>query len=162
MLSFTKRIDYGLIAMTTLCGSSQPVSARGLAERHGLSYPLLANVLKSLGHAGLVDSTRGKNGGYRLIVDPAFTTVRDVIEAVEGPFQLADCTGHDQGAGCCHSEACNVKWSVHKIHEAIADVLSAMTLSDILSQSQAGARRVLVESGSEHMGFQQVPLNLEV
>jgi Rrf2 family protein len=162
MLSLTKRVDYGLIALADLSGSLDPVSARCLADRHQVSYPLLANVLKDLCVAGLVSSCRGKNGGYRLIADPAFVTVWNVIEALEGPFQLAACTGVDHAEGCDISLGCTIKWSVNKIHGAILSVLGGVTISDIVAEARIGANGALVEEGSHSSSFHEVPLNLEV
>jgi Rrf2 family protein len=162
MLSLTRRVDYGLIALADLCGSLIPISARDLAERHQVSYPLLANVLKELCSMGLVSSSRGKKGGYRLIADPAFVTVQQVIEALEGPFQLAACTGVDHAAGCEISSGCTIKWSVNKIHSAILKTLGSVTISDIVAEARVGASGVLIEKGSEKVGFHEVPLNMEV
>ena len=162
MLSLTKRVDYGLIALADLCGASNPVSARDLAERHHVSLPLLANVLKDLCAFGLVSSSRGKRGGYRLIADPAFVTVEQVIEALEGPFQLAACTGSEHAAGCDISTNCTIKWSVNKIHSAVQKILGNVTISDIVSQARVGSSEVLVDKKDGDVAFHEVPLNLEV
>lgn len=162
MLQLTRKTDYALIAMTALAGEVSPVSARDLAERHSLSQPLLANVLKDLGAAGLVSSVRGKHGGYRLAADPAFVSIGQVIEALEGPFQLAGCTGTESAAGCEISGCCTVKWTVRSIHDAMVEILRKVTIADVVSHARAGAAGVLSETDVKGLEFHEVPLNLEV
>ena len=162
MLSLTKRVDYGLIALTSLASSEGPVSARDLAESYQLSSSLLANVLKELAGAGLVASVRGKKGGYTLKLDPAFVTVGRVVEALEGPFQLADCTGVEHAEGCELSLCCNIKWTVNKIHQRILETLQSVTIADIIAESIAGKQKLFAEQDNSSGNFQQLPLNLEV
>lgn len=161
MLTLTKRVDYGLLALTGMADSDQPLSSRGLAERYNLSPTLLANVLKKLCSANLVTSIRGKNGGYKLAKAPIVMTVAEVVEALEGPFQLAACTGEHQGAGCDIAPCCSIKWSVNRIHGAIFKVLGEMTIADILADSKAGATATLADT-KQFSGFHEIPLNLEV
>jgi len=72
-------------------GGADPLSARELAVRFALPGALLTNVLKDLGKAKLVASTRGVHGGYRLALDPADISVIDVVTAVDGPIRLTAC-----------------------------------------------------------------------
>jgi len=162
MLSLTKRVDYGLIALTHLASASSSVSARELAAAHSLSPALLANVLKVLCGEDLVSSSRGKHGGYRLAVDPAFLSVQMVIEVLEGPFQLASCMGDEGSKSCEIVPSCTVKWSVNKIHKAIVGLLGGVTLADIVSDATTGSQRVLAEEPAGVGSFRDVPLTLEV
>jgi Rrf2 family protein len=162
MLRLTKRVEYGLMALVDLCAASRPLSARDLAGRHELSYPLLANVLKDLAGAGMVASVRGKNGGYRLAKGPAFVNVGDIMAALEGPFQLADCTGEEHTDGCDISGCCNVKWTVRRIHDRISDLLSKITLSDVSAAGNVGAAAAFGPPGAAGEELNKNPLNLEV
>ena len=84
---FTRKTDYALVALAGLAHEdAAPASARDLAEQFHLPLPVLRNILKLLTMHGLLISTRGPNGGYRLAREPRKITLRQVIEVIEGPL----------------------------------------------------------------------------
>ncbi len=62
----------------------KPVRIRSIAQRHGIPARFLVQILLQLKAAGLVQSTRGAAGGYRLARDPAQVTLRDVTQILDG------------------------------------------------------------------------------
>jgi Rrf2 family protein len=70
-----------------------PISCRRLAEAGGMPERFLLQILRSLVTNGLLESTRGVEGGYRLARDPAEVSVLDIVESIDGPF----CLGLPQG-----------------------------------------------------------------
>jgi Rrf2 family protein len=133
----TRKTDYALVAMAHLANAgSERVSARGIAERLGLPVPALMNILNQLGHAGLVTSTRGPNGGYGLAREPSEISLASLIEAVEGPVKLALCCNEvvDVVADerrCEIESACAIKVPVKKVHSMLRQFLSQVTLDQI-------------------------------
>src|SRR5580658_9451946 len=123
MLNLTKRVDYGLIALTHLAcveKANSPeagaavgrLSVRGMAGSYNMSQPLLANVMKDLARLGFVRSVRGTKGGYELAFPPEQLTVGRVAEALEGPLRLTECvSAHENGgeASCTVYESCLIK-----------------------------------------------------
>jgi Rrf2 family protein len=117
MFSLTRKTDYAIVA---LAGMARPdadrISSRGLAERYELPLPLLRNILKQLMNAGLVASTRGPQGGYRLAREPEQITLAELVEAIEGPVQLAVCCRPEEdaaGQATCELEgSCEVQQPV--------------------------------------------------
>src|SRR4051794_23260368 len=96
MLNLTKRVDYGLIALTHLAlHREKRLSAREVAQVYGLSQPLLANVFKELARLGFVRSVRGTKGGYELAQEPREIPVGRLVESLEGPVRLTECIGSD-------------------------------------------------------------------
>ncbi len=80
MLSLTRKTDYALIAMAELARRAPTmVSVREMSQRLGLPLPALTNILKQLTRSGLVTSTRGPNGGYRLARDPDRITLSELM-----------------------------------------------------------------------------------
>jgi Rrf2 family protein len=137
VLRFNRRSEYGIIAVTHLAQRrGDAVSVREIAERYGIPRRLLAEVMKDLVHQGLVRSVRGAAGGYRLAVDPATTSVRDLLAALEGPFEIAPCTGelekHLDG-NCQLLSCCPIRGSVKRIHDRIHEVLAGVKLSEIVA-----------------------------
>jgi Rrf2 family protein len=159
VLNLTKRVDYGLIALTHLAAlrlpanGSEPAapdarpsvrpSVRELAETYQMSQPLLANVMKDLARLGFVRSVRGTKGGYELAVAPEGLSVGRVVEALEGPLRLTECAGHAEAAeptpqehlSCSIAGSCLIKRSVWIIHAKIRDALYGVTIADLARQA---------------------------
>ena len=134
MLSMTRKSDYALVAMAYLANEGPSrVCARAIAQRLGLPVPALMNVLNQLGHAGLVSSTRGPNGGYGLAKPPGEISLASLIEAVEGPVRLTLCcsdTGETHHR-CQRESGCAIKEPVRKVHTILRQFLDQVTLDQI-------------------------------
>ena len=137
MLSLTKKTDYALIALGHLAErSGGTLSAREIALAYQMPSALVMNILKSLHHAGLVSSTRGLKGGYRLAADLAQTSLYDLIKAVEGPVRLAECITiqddcHEEG--CCKiSRGCPIRAPIRALHGKLIQFLKDVKLADIV------------------------------
>ena len=131
MLRVSKLTDYATVVMTCLAGTGDGfLSAQALAERARLEVPTVSKLLKQLAQAGLVVSTRGINGGYRLAHAPEKITIADIVTAMEGPIGMTECSAH---AGLCgHEPHCGVRVNWQRINHAIADALASVTLADML------------------------------
>jgi len=131
MLRVSKLTDYATVVMTSLAGSGDGVlSAQALAERARLEAPTVSKLLKQLAQAGLVVSTRGINGGYRLARLAEKITIADIVTAMEGPIGMTECSAH---AGACgHEPHCGVRVNWQRINHAIADALASVTLADMV------------------------------
>ena len=80
MLTLTRKTEYAMIAVCHLAHAGHKVvSARDIAEAHGVPLPLLMNVLKRLNRTGHVHSVRGAKGGYVLAVPPEQFTLDGLI-----------------------------------------------------------------------------------
>jgi Rrf2 family protein len=98
MLTITRKTDYALIALAHMAARAGRVSsAREIAAAYGLPAALLMNILKSLHHHGLLQSTRGVKGGYQIKADLGAVSICDLIEIME-------CSGRGGDCGCgCHA-----------------------------------------------------------
>lgn len=132
MLRVTKLTDYASVVLTVLAADPEAVlSAAALAERAGLEVPTVAKVLKPLAQAGLVQAFRGVNGGYRLALAPSAITLVEIVEAIEGPLAMTDCSVHDGQCGIEHSCGARANW--RRINDVVADALRNVSLADMLS-----------------------------
>ena len=84
-------------------------------------------------------STRGVSGGYSLAIDPAKTSLRRVLEALDGPFEIVQCTSTSTAELCDLLATCPIKGAVHRIHEKIHGLLEGVSLADIIHPPVAGA-----------------------
>lgn len=139
MLRVTKLTDYATVVLTVLASEPDAVlSAAGLAERAGLEAPTVAKLLKPLAQAGLVEAFRGAAGGYRLARRADRINLVHIVEAMEGPLGMTECSVH---AGACGIESsCGVRANWRRINDVVADALRAVTLADMLAPPATAAR----------------------
>lgn len=112
--------------------------AKALAEFHGVSASYLLKHLKALAAAGVVVSTTGKRGGYRLAKAAADTTFLDVVEAVDGPGPAFRCTEIRQRGPatvkdpCAYAAPCLVHRRMLLAERAWRDALRSQTVADLV------------------------------
>ena len=134
-LQISRKIEYGLRAMSFLASvpPEQVVPFREIARRMQVPENFLAKILKPLVDKGLVRATRGAHGGYGLARPARDITFLDVIEAVEGPVQVALCNDH---AGACRAARTCTLFGVWKQGtERMLEVFRTTTL-DTLAMSE--------------------------
>ncbi len=142
MLRVTKLTDYATVVLTVLAARRDDViSAAELAELAGLEITTVAKLLKPLAHAGLVSPFRGSHGGYRLARQAEAITLVDIVEAMEGPLGMTECSLHAGTCGIEHS--CGVRANWRQINDVIADALRDVTLAQMLAPPPARRRTVL-------------------
>ena len=132
MLRVTKLTDYATVVLTALAACPDDVlSASELAERAGLETPTVSKLLKPLAQAGLVEGFRGTNGGYRLARPADAISLIEVVEAMEGPLGMTECSIH---AGQCGIEdQCGVRANWRHINDVVVQALRSVTLAQMLA-----------------------------
>lgn len=130
MLRVNRLTDYAAAVMTCLAEHEDEVlSAMEIAEYTRLEVPTVSKLLKTLGHAMLVESFRGVNGGYRLARGAADISLAEIVVALEGPIAVTEC---GIGAGQCVLESsCAVRGSWAQISTILDDALRAVSLADM-------------------------------
>lgn len=109
-------------------GAAVPLSA--IADRQGLSLSYLEQIFLRLRRAGLVESERGRTGGY-VLGRPAYTIrISQVMEAVEEETRMTRCL--DSDVGCLGDERCLTHGLWHALGGHIATFLSSVTLQEVL------------------------------
>ena len=131
MLRVTKLTDYATVVLTVLAARpGEVLSAADLAETAGLEAPTVSKLLKPLAQAGLVSSLRGARGGYRLSRGAAEITLIEIVEAMEGPLAMTECSQHDSHCGI--ADQCGVRANWRLINDVVADALRGVTLTQML------------------------------
>ena len=135
MLSLTRKADYAIVALADLaCRGIERTSARELAESTRVPLPVLTNILHQLLHGGLVSSTMGSKGGYRLARPAPQITLAEMIDAIEGRFKLAACCGGEPAPeeySCGLQDGCQIKEPVRRVHGSLRQFLDQVTLAQI-------------------------------
>lgn len=127
--------DYAIVMLSAAARlrGEEPVSAAVLAEETGVPLPTAQKLMGRLASAGLLESTRGTGGGFRLARPPEAITVADIIEAVEGPIAMTSCV--DEGRHDCGLEdACRVKPHWGAVNLAVKGALGGVTLASLAGE----------------------------
>lgn len=106
------------------------LSVRTAAEQAGVPYSFARSIQHGLAQAGIVESLRGVHGGMRLRVDPTSVTIRQVVEAIQGPLIVNDCTA--VGGECLRRDACCYHPIWMGTQALVRSYLDSVTLDDVV------------------------------
>ena len=127
---------YALRMMTDLAQHAQnePVPLKTIADRQEISMKYMEAIAALLNRGGLIQSTRGKIGGYTLSRPASQITVQEVMEITEG--SLAPVTCMEGGANSCNrAEACLTLPMWQKLDQLIEAYLSGITIQDLIDRN---------------------------
>lgn len=133
MLRISTRSRYAVRILICL-GSHEgekPVQRSVIQESEGISVDYAVQILTNLRRAGMVESIRGKEGGYVLAVSPEDITVLDIVNMIEGEVTLVDC----EGEKCRRISECAVKPVWDRAAKAASAELGRVTLKDLVEES---------------------------
>lgn len=133
MLRLSKMADYGTVVMTAMV--REPERSRSAAEiAAAIHVPAttVSKILKTLARAGLLLSLRGAKGGYLLSRAAEEITLADIIDAMDGPIGMTECS---VTPGLCAQEAgCVVRANWQRVNQAVLGVLRETTLAQMSAQ----------------------------
>ena len=137
MLRLSKKADYALMAVRHLALEAGPssTSAREIAEQYDIPIELMAKVLQRLVRVGLLISTQGTHGGYTLSRPSRSISVRDVIQAIDGPFSVTACSV--EKIDCEQYSKCSIRDPLWQIRERIAATLDTVTIAEMAAEHDA-------------------------
>ncbi len=131
--------DYSLrVLMYCAARPQQRVTIAELAEHHGLSKNHLMKIVNDLARQGLLETTRGRGGGLRLLKDPAEIRIGAVVRAAETDFRLVECFDPDSNQ-CALSPSCRLKLLFDTALQAYFRTLDEATLADISPPAPSAA-----------------------
>ncbi len=134
MLRVTRLTDYATLLLTALAATPDAVhSATALAERTRLELTTVSKVLKLLAQRELVIGFRGVNGGYRLARPPEDVSLFEIVESIEGPIELTECSSDH--SRCEYQPWCGVSPHWRQINDIVADALRNVSLRQMLGPS---------------------------
>jgi FeS assembly SUF system regulator len=140
MLRISKLTDYGTVILACLASSpGGRHTAAAVAERTGLGVPTVSKLLKSFHRAGLVSSARGARGGYELARPAREISAASIIDAIEGPVAITECSG-DHSA-CDLETMCSTGGSWQRINAAIRHSLDGISLAQLSGQEAVAVWR---------------------
>jgi Rrf2 family transcriptional regulator, iron-sulfur cluster assembly transcription factor len=135
MLRISQKLEYATRAMIELAnrqegGGEALVPAREIAESQQIPLRFLEQQLGTLAKAGLIESHRGAGGGCRLARPSSQVSMKEVAEAIEGPFQPMFCL--EPGDETCFQDSqCGLQSLWGDVSDAVTEVFSATTVADL-------------------------------
>lgn len=137
-MKVSTRGEYGLRAMVALAKNhgQGPMSIAAMSKASSVPMPYLEQLIGPLRRAGLVESTRGARGGYRLTRSPDAVKIGDVYRVMEGPVAPMECVSEDITEQTCPLiEGCETRPVWMRMRDAIAETLDSTTLEDLIKDS---------------------------
>jgi FeS assembly SUF system regulator len=133
VLRISKLTDYGTMVLACLAARPERrLTAAAVAERTRLALPTVSKLLKSLHRAGIVSSTRGAQGGYQLARPAARVSAAAIIDAIEGPVAITECSGHH--SACDLETSCSTGGAWQRVNAAIRRSLEEISLAQLSGQ----------------------------
>ena len=113
-----------------------PMSIAAMSKASAVPMPYLEQLIGPLRRAGLVESTRGARGGYRLTRSPEAVKIGEVYRVMEGPVAPMDCVSEDITEQTCPLiDGCETRPVWLRMRDAIAETLDSTTLADLIRDS---------------------------
>ncbi|MCM8557917.1 SUF system Fe-S cluster assembly regulator [Sphingomicrobium sediminis] len=129
-MRLTHLADYAVVMMTEAARHpGARLSAAALSEETGVPLPTAQKLMQALGKAGLLEGHRGAGGGYSLSRDPQAISLADIIEAVEGPIAMTQCS--EGVSDCALDTHCRVKPHMGLIGQKVRGALDAVSLQEL-------------------------------
>lgn len=141
MRTISKRTQYALKAVISLARryGEGPVLIATIANEEDIPLKFLEGILLDLKGRGILESKKGKGGGYQLGRSPSTITVGAIIRLIEGPLAPLPCASESAYRACeeCPDvEHCATRIVMRQVRDSIAAVLDHTTLADLVKQSE--------------------------
>lgn len=132
-MRLTHLADYAVVILTAAAQhlGEERLSAAALSAETGVPLPTAQKVLGKLAAAGLLQSSRGVGGGVTLARAPGLISLAEIIEAVEGPIAMTQCSGSDEASDCALDSRCRLKPHMNIVSRTVRDALAGVTLEQL-------------------------------
>ena len=146
IVKISKKSEYALKALTCLGapGAPEVLPIQEIARRERIPKKFLEQVLLTLKRAGIVQSTRGKAGGYTLSSDPKMISLQEIVWAVDGPMAPLPCVSDVTPLKCadCDSlEQCWLRNVMMEVGESVAAAFAQINLAEMCKRAEASRRQ---------------------
>lgn len=136
MRTLSRKTQYTLRALYSLARSygTGPTLIARVAKEESIPQDFLENILLNLKREGLVESKKGKGGGYSLALPPEQVTIGTVIRLMEGPLAPLPCaseTAFRKCDECVDIRSCGTRMVMREVRDAIAGILDQTTLAQV-------------------------------
>jgi Rrf2 family protein len=134
----SQKAKYALRALVALARAGDSLMIGEIAARKKIPRKFLEQILLELKRHGIVQSRRGKLGGYSLLMTPDRITYGQVLRLIDGPIAPLPCLSriaYRRCSDCTTEESCEIRRVFGRVAESARDVLDRTTIADSLSPS---------------------------
>ncbi|MBI4169514.1 MAG: Rrf2 family transcriptional regulator [Acidobacteria bacterium] len=131
-MQLTKGVEYGIEGILYLARhhGGEPALIREISRATAIPETFLSKIFQRLATRGLIRSRRGFRGGFLLARPAGRITLREIVEALQGPIEFHRCLDHLRERGRQHR--CHVRRVFGKVQRKVASILEKTTLEDML------------------------------
>ena len=115
-------------------GSTNVHTAKEIAQRTNIPLPTVTSLLKKLSSEELLISQRGNQGGYALAESSSTISIAAIIESIEGPIALTECSTNE--CACSYESKCSVEVPWQKINKTVKSALEEIKLNEMINSNQ--------------------------
>jgi FeS assembly SUF system regulator len=131
MLRLSKFADYGTQVMAYMAKDGAVHSASEVSATLGIAIPTVSKILKMLVRENLVASSLGAKGGYTLARDPSEISIAEIINAMDGPISITECSSTT--TSCQRESTCSTRSNWQGINHIIHDALDKVNLAQMIA-----------------------------
>lgn len=136
----SQKAKYALRALLVLAENQtgEPMQIAGIAADENISRKFLETTLLELRKHGILESRRGRSGGYLLARPPEQISFGEVIRIIDGPLAPLPCASVTQFrlcSDCPDPHHCSIRWAMQQVRDATAGVLDNTTLADAMGKT---------------------------
>lgn len=158
MRTISKKTQYSLRALYALTRhyGAGPTLISKLSEEESIPLQFLEQILLQLKRSGIVESKKGKGGGYSLVRPPDEVTLGSIIRIVEGPLAPLPCASDTAFRKCDECEdvrTCGTRFVMRQVRDATAKILDGITLSQVCEYIEDARRKGASASEQELMYY---------
>ena len=140
----TQKMKYALKALLTLSDEAaspapEALTIEEIAKRSGAPKRFLEHILLEIRNAGIIASTRGRSGGYKLIKLPEQVSVSELLRMIDGPIAPLPCLSrraYQRCEDCKDEETCRIRKVFAEVFWSYLLLIESLTLADIQRSDQ--------------------------
>jgi Rrf2 family protein len=134
----SKKTQYAFKALTYMAEQKQvgPFLIADIADKKKIPLKFLESILLELKKAGILNSKKGKGGGYYFNTDPSNVNLASVMRLIEGPIALLPCVSLNfyEKCGDCNEKKCGLNKIMAKVRDKTLSILENQTIADLVTQ----------------------------
>ncbi len=143
----SKKTQYAFKALIYLAEhvSKGPVLISEISKNRNIPLKFLENILLELRKAGVLESKKGKGGGYYFAVNPCYVSLAKVMRLLDGPIALLPCVSLNFYEKCkdCDEQVCGLNRMMAEVRDATLKILETKTLSDLCYKEQPDSLQLM-------------------
>ena len=147
----SKKTKYAINALVYLARENkegEPVQISKIAESEHIPRKFLEAILLELRHAGMLNSRKGKTGGYYLQQSPEEINIADVMRLFDGPIALLPCVAYkyyERCEECRDEETCGIRFVFSDVRSETVKMLKQATLAEIIKRSESIKKEITLQ-----------------